>query len=151
MTTELLMFTYDPITSLVGPETAVENDTTILDLSTSGSLNALSVQRSALSHLSATEQTSKTPGSIGMNLGSQTVFFPLPTRITDAESSAEQLKNRTISYCHLQAYYRPAYIALLSSTHHTPPIYHYPNPPSAVSCLPPGRRHRHPQPPLNTK
>jgi hypothetical protein len=89
MTTELLMFTYDPITSLVDPETAVENNTTILDLSTSGSLNALSVQGSALSHLSAAEQTSKTPGSIGMDLGSQTVFFPLPTRITDAESSAE--------------------------------------------------------------
>jgi hypothetical protein len=127
------VFTYDPTTSLADPETAIESSITNLDPTTSGSLDALSVLQSALSHLSSAEPTLKTaaegvttmlepttsgsldalsvlqsalshqdtaeprPGSIGIDLGSGSVFFPLPTQASDAESpmAASQTKEGT--------------------------------------------------------
>jgi hypothetical protein len=114
--------TYDPTTSLADPETAIGGSITNFDPTTSGSLDALSVLQSALSHSSAAETTLKTsvegvttmlkpttsgslnalsvlesalshvdttkpaPGSIGIDLGSGSVFFPLPTQTSDAKS-----------------------------------------------------------------
>jgi hypothetical protein len=64
-------------------KTTVEGGTSIFEPTTSGSLNALSVLESALPHVGTVEST---PGSIGIDLGSGSVFFPLPTHAPDAES-----------------------------------------------------------------
>jgi hypothetical protein len=82
------LFTYDPITSLADPETTVGDNTAVLDPTTSGSLNALSVLESAMSQLSTAEPTSDTHESIVINISSsEVVFFPLPTKTTGAQVS----------------------------------------------------------------
>jgi hypothetical protein len=64
-------------------KTTVEGGASLLEPTTSSSLNALSVLESALPHVGTAEPT---PGSIGIDLGSESMFFPLPTLATDAES-----------------------------------------------------------------
>lgn len=61
-----------------------------VDPTTSASLDALSVLQSALSQTSASKLSFNPPKSIGIDLGSESVFFPLPTRTTAADPTESQ-------------------------------------------------------------
>lgn len=81
------MFTYEPIASSASPDTAVEDSIAVVDPTTSGSLNALSVLESALSQLSTAQPTANTPEPIVIDISSsKVVFVPLPTTTTGTQS-----------------------------------------------------------------
>lgn len=61
-----------------------------VDPTTSASLDALSVLQSAPSQTGASKLSFNPPKSIGIDLGSESVFFPLPTRTTAADPTESQ-------------------------------------------------------------